>query len=62
MAISNLTLPSYVEPRLRLPVSMRHVGPVFAAIRRHSGYRFTIETDLNGETTGWLERAALRRR
>lgn len=61
MVIHNLTLPNYAEP-VRIPVAARHLGPTMAAMRRHLGYRFVVETDRNGETNAWLERPAIRRR
>lgn len=61
MVIHNLTLPNYTEP-LRMPVATRHFGPALAALRRHTGYRFIVETDRNGETQAWIERPVTRRR
>jgi len=61
MVIHNLTLPNYAEP-YRIPVSTRQVGPMLAAMRRQAGYRFIVETDRNGETNAWIERATPRRR
>ena len=60
MAIQHLALPPHIEPPPRMQVATRHVGPVLAAMRRHVGYRFVIETDRHGETSAWLERAMLR--
>lgn len=59
MVIHNLSLPSYTEPQ-RAPVATRLVGPTLAALRRHVGYRFIVETDRNGETNAWIERAPRR--
>ena len=55
-----------VPPATRAPaeshmkVAPRMVGPMLAAMRRQSGYRFIVETDRHGETAAWLVRAALR--
>jgi len=57
MPLHNLKLPNYVEPPLRMPVATRYVGPTLAAMRRVGGYRLTVETDRNGNTSAWLERA-----
>ena len=61
MVIHNLTLPNFTEP-VRIPVAARQLGPTMAAMRRQSGYRFIVETDRNGETNAWIERAGPRRR
>jgi hypothetical protein len=60
MPLHNLKLPNYVEPPLRMPVASRYVGPTLAAMRRFGGYRLTVETDRNGNTSAWLERAVPR--
>ena len=60
MVIHNLTLPTHAEP-LRAPVLSRNIGPMLAALRRHTGYRYIVETDRNGETQAWIERAPRRR-
>ena len=60
MVTHNLTLPDHAEPQ-RTPVLSRYIGPTLAALRRHTGYRFIVETDRNGETHAWIERAARRR-
>lgn len=57
MAIQRLKLPTYADPSPRMPVTARYVGPALAAVRRHSGYRFVVETDRHGETSAWIERA-----
>jgi hypothetical protein len=41
-------------------IATRLVGPMLAALRRQSGYRFVVETDRHGETAAWLVKAALR--
>ena len=60
MVIHNLTLPSHAEP-VRSPVLSRNIGPTLAALRRHTGYQFIVETDRNGETHAWIERAPRKR-
>jgi hypothetical protein len=61
MVIHNLSLPNFMDP-VRAPVASRHFGPAMAALRRHAGYRFIVETDRNGQTNAWIERSAPRRR
>lgn len=61
MVIHNLMLPNFTEP-VRFPIAARQLGPTMAAMRRHAGYRFVVETDRNGETNAWIERVTARRR
>jgi len=60
MPIHNLKLPHYVEPPMRMPLVARYVGPTLAALRRHGDYRLTVQTERNGDTSAWLERAVPR--
>jgi hypothetical protein len=61
MAIHHLTLPSFIEPPPRIPVAARYGGPVLAALRHPSGYRFVPALGCHSEGHGWIERALRRR-
>lgn len=61
MAKHHLMLPDFNEPPLRIPVVARYSGPVLAAMRRHTGYRFT-EPDRNiSGSHSWTDWPAPRR-
>jgi hypothetical protein len=54
MAVRNLALPEHVETPPHLPVATRYMGPVLAAVRRHSGFQFIFENERTGEAGAWL--------
>lgn len=62
MATHHLTLPSFIEPPPRIPIAKRYGGPVLAALRRHSGYQFVVETVHHSGNNAWIERGLPRRR
>jgi hypothetical protein len=56
MAIDHLTLPNFTEPPPRITVVARYAGPVFTALRRHSGYRFVAGDGRPSSGIAWIER------